>query len=144
MTDFEPLVSTGPIPSMLTSVAFVVCHVSVVDWPLSIVFGFADREAVGAAGAGGGGGGGGATFFLQAPTKRMMLSMNTNVINRLIECFTSFIKFYACATAGATSHALQAPLLNRFPYFQLQLGCELLPLNVNCFTFVPSASMEKI
>ena len=29
-------------------------------------------------------------------------------------------------------------------YFQLQLGCVLLPLNVNCFTFVPSASMLKI
>ncbi len=29
-------------------------------------------------------------------------------------------------------------------YFQLQLGCELLPLKVNCFCFVPSASIVQI
>jgi hypothetical protein len=51
---------------MVTSVAPVVCHVNVVGWPASTVFGFADSDAVGAV-AGGGGGGGGATFFLHAP-----------------------------------------------------------------------------
>jgi hypothetical protein len=30
VTGREPLASTVPMPSMLTSVAFVVCHVSVV------------------------------------------------------------------------------------------------------------------
>ena len=29
-------------------------------------------------------------------------------------------------------------------YFQLQLGCVFFPLNVNCFTLVPSASMDQI
>ncbi len=62
-----PLVSTGPIPSMLTSVAFVVCQVKVVGWPWFTVFGFAESDAVGAVGAGGGVGGGGATFFAHAP-----------------------------------------------------------------------------
>jgi hypothetical protein len=33
-----------------------------------MVFGFAVKEAVGAAGGGGGGGGAGVTFFLQAPS----------------------------------------------------------------------------
>jgi hypothetical protein len=28
-------------------------------------------------------------------------------------------------------------------YFQLQLGCVLLPLYVNCFTLVPSANIVK-
>jgi hypothetical protein len=52
---------------MVTSVAFEVCHVRVVDCPFSIVAGLALMVAVGAAaGGGGGGGGGGATFFLQA------------------------------------------------------------------------------
>src|SRR5579871_5667591 len=55
---------------MLTSVAFWVSQVSVVDWPLSMVLGLAVSDAVGAAGGGGGGGGGGATFFLQAPSVR--------------------------------------------------------------------------
>jgi hypothetical protein len=54
------------MPSMLTSVALVVCQVKVVAWPLSTEFGLAVSEAVGAGGGGGGGGGGGATFFLQA------------------------------------------------------------------------------
>jgi hypothetical protein len=68
VTCFDPLVFTAPIPSMLTSEAFVVCHVSVVDSPWLIVFGLADSEAVGAVGAGGGGGGGGAAFFAHAPS----------------------------------------------------------------------------
>jgi len=62
---------------MLTSVAFVVCQVSVVDWPWSRVFGFADSEAVGAVDAGGGGGGGGATFFAHAPRNMIVPSANT-------------------------------------------------------------------
>src|SRR5277367_6630773 len=66
LTVCDPLGCTAPTPSMLASVALLVCHVSVVDCPLSIVVGLAEIEAVGAAGGGGGGGGGGATFFLQA------------------------------------------------------------------------------
>ena len=56
------------MPSMLTSVALVVCQVNVVESPLLMELGLADSDAVGAAGGGGGGGGGGATFFLQAPS----------------------------------------------------------------------------
>src|SRR5215469_6610737 len=62
---------------MLTSVAFVVCQVSVEDWPLSIVSGLAVSVAVGAAGGGGGGGGGGACFLWHAPRKTIPLSART-------------------------------------------------------------------
>src|ERR1035438_7071785 len=34
--------------------------------------------------------------------------------------------------------------LNSSHYFQLQLGCVLAPLKVNCFTLLPSASMLQI
>ena len=69
VTDCDPLADDrANARSMLTSVALVVCQVSVVDWPFSTVLGLAVSEAVGAAGGGGGGGGGGATFFLQAPS----------------------------------------------------------------------------
>jgi hypothetical protein len=77
---------------MLTSVAFVVCQVRVVDWPWSRVFGFADSEAVGAVDGGGGGGGGGATFFAHAPRNMIAPSANTRaahlVVVVAILCFT--------------------------------------------------------
>jgi hypothetical protein len=73
---------------MLTSVAFVVCHVNVVEAPLSIVVGLALIDAVGAAGGGGGGGGGGATFFLQAPSIMTAPKANTRVIHFIRACFT--------------------------------------------------------
>src|SRR5258708_12906265 len=75
------------MPSMLMSVAFVVCHVSVVAPPLSTVFGLALSEAVGVAAGGGGGGGGGATFFLQAPNVMMALKANTSMIQFKLFCF---------------------------------------------------------
>jgi hypothetical protein len=88
----EPLVSTAPIPSILTSVALVVCHVSVVGWPGSSVFGFADSEAVGAVSEGGGGGGGGAAFFAHAPRNVIVPSANTRVLHLVnvivVSCFT--------------------------------------------------------
>jgi hypothetical protein len=68
---------------MVTSVAPVVCHVSVVGWPASTVFGLADSEAVGAV-AGGGGGGGGATFFLHAPRNMMAPSTARSAPNLVI------------------------------------------------------------
>jgi hypothetical protein len=73
---------------MLTSVAFVVCHVNVLEAPLSIVVGLALIDAVGAAGGGGGGGGGGATFFLQAPSIMTAPKANTRVIHFILACFT--------------------------------------------------------
>src|SRR5260370_35475366 len=93
---------------MLMSVAFVVCQVSVVDWPLSSVFGFADSEAVGAVGAGGGVGGGGATFFAHAPRNMIVPSANTRVLHLVIvvaisifvACFTEASSF-RCARMGA-------------------------------------------
>src|ERR1043165_7736418 len=74
---------------MLTSVALLVSHDRVVDWPFSTVFGFADNEAVGAGGGGGGGGGGGATFFLHAP--RLITSARTRirVVHFTLVCFIS-------------------------------------------------------
>jgi hypothetical protein len=82
--------------SMLTSVAFVVCHDSVVDWPALMVFGLAESEAVGAVASGGGGGGGGATFFAHAPRNTNIPSANIRATPRvivmadfnLIVCFT--------------------------------------------------------
>src|SRR5947209_8656142 len=48
LTCCEPFGCTAPTPlSMLTSVAFVVCHVSVVDCPLLTVSGLALKDAVG-------------------------------------------------------------------------------------------------
>src|SRR5437868_4794321 len=88
VTCCEPLGCTAPMPSMVTSVALVVCQVSVLDWPLSTVLGLALSEAVGAAGGGGGGGGGGATFFLQAPSVMMAPSANTTMIHFSLACFT--------------------------------------------------------
>jgi hypothetical protein len=69
------------------SVAFVVCQVSVVDWPFSIVFGFADNVAVGAAGGGGGGGGGGCTFFLQAPSSMIAANVIIRIAHFVVLCF---------------------------------------------------------
>src|SRR5438552_9934605 len=76
------------MPSMLTSVAFVVCQLSVVDCPLSMVLGLAVSEAVGAAGGGGGGGGGGGVFLWQAPRNKIAPNANTSVIHFSLCCFT--------------------------------------------------------
>src|ERR1700756_5906813 len=76
------------MPSMVTSLAFVVCQLSVVDCPFWIALGLADSEAVGAGGGGGGGGGGGATFFLQAPNIMMAPRMNTRAVHFIFGCFT--------------------------------------------------------
>src|SRR5271155_2193845 len=88
VTDCEPLACTAPTPSMLTSVALLVCHVRVVDCPCRTVFGFAVSEAVGAAGGGGGGGGGGGVFLWQAPRNRTAPKANTSVIHFILCCFT--------------------------------------------------------
>src|SRR5690242_12364269 len=93
------------MPSMLTSVAFVVCHVSVVDIPLSTLFGFAEIEAVGEGGGGGGGGGGGAAFFLQAPNVIMAPRMNTRVIHFIFGYFT----FSSCGACTRGSYARLKP-----------------------------------
>jgi hypothetical protein len=69
----------------------VVCHVSVVDIPLSMEFGFAESEAVGDGADGGGGGGGGACFFLQAPRNMMVPRTKTRVDHFTIECFTNLL-----------------------------------------------------
>lgn len=142
---------------MLTSVAFVVCQDSVADWPLSIVAGVADSVAVGAGGGGGGGGGGGATFFAHAPMNRIVPSANIKILHRFIvvaiECFTDSSIFLcarivACdlwdSRQGALSASRNTIFYLKTTYFQLQLGCVLTPAEVNCFTFVPSASMLQI
>src|ERR1700733_413431 len=65
-TEREPEAGKVPNPAIVTSVALVVCQVRVVDWPCSIVLGFAARVAVGVTGAGGGAAGVAfATFFAQ-------------------------------------------------------------------------------
>src|SRR6267154_2585239 len=77
-----------PAPlSIDTSVALVVWNVSVADWPLSMVSGFAVRDAVGAAGGGGGGGGGGGCFLWHAPRNRIALSANSRAKLLSVSCF---------------------------------------------------------
>src|SRR6202035_983388 len=76
------------MPSMLTSVASVVCQVSVGACPFSTVLGLAVSDAVGAAGGGGGGGGGGGVFLWQAPKNRIAPNANTRVIHFILCCFT--------------------------------------------------------
>src|ERR1700736_1355807 len=93
------------MPPILTSVAFVVCQVKVVDIPLSMELGFADKEAVGDGGGGGGGGGGGAALFLQAPNIMMAPRMNTRVDHLTIECFT--ISSLGVCTHGHCANALR-------------------------------------
>src|SRR5258705_13209461 len=90
------------MPSMLTSVAFMVSHVRVVDPPLSTVFGLALSDAVGFAAGGGGGGGGGATFFLQAPNVMMALKANTSMIHCNLLCF-NFSSLRNCAAPRLSS-----------------------------------------
>src|ERR1700674_4050160 len=93
------------MPSMLTSVAFVVSQVSVVDCPFSMVLGFAVSEAVGAGGGGGGGGGGG-VFLWQAPRNRIAPKANTSEIHFSLCCFT----FPPCGVARCCpQRALQNP-----------------------------------
>ena len=65
ITFLEPLGSTLPMPSMVTSVAKSVVQVRVEACPAMMVLGFAVSVAVGA-GAGGGGGGGGRGRLLLA------------------------------------------------------------------------------
>src|SRR6266849_1516049 len=84
-TDCVPLGCTAPIPSMETSVALLVCQVSVADCPFWIVFGSTEIDAVGDAVGGGGGGGGGAAFFLQAPNI-MMAPKATTSVNHFMRC----------------------------------------------------------
>src|SRR5689334_16154206 len=76
------------MPSMLTSVALVVCQVSVAVCPLSIEFGLAESDAVGAGGGGGGGGGGVGGCFLQAPNIMIAPRMNTRVAHFNLGYFT--------------------------------------------------------
>jgi hypothetical protein len=83
----EPFASTLFGPSV-TSSALVVCHVSVTDWPFSMVVGFAVRVAVGAGGGGGGGGGAGCTFFLQAPNIMIVARVTINIAHFIFLCFT--------------------------------------------------------
>src|SRR5580704_7288515 len=92
-------------------------------------------EAVGLGGGGGGGGGGGAAFFLQAPrTSRALSAAIRN--SHFMVCFTLFL-------LRPESFAFQGQTKCIY-YFQLQFGCVLCPVKVNCCTLLPSASMLQI
>jgi hypothetical protein len=68
----------------MTSAAFSVRHVRVVDWPASMVVGFAEIEAVGAAGGGGGCAGALGGGFLQAPTASITAKVLTSNVNFIL------------------------------------------------------------
>src|SRR5215467_13214331 len=108
VADCEPLGCTAPTPSMLTSVALVVCQFFVVDWPLLIVLGSAVSDAVGAAG-GGGGGGGGATFFLHPPQIRMALNAYNNIIHFSFGFTFSSLKVMRVIQSLVVSFATTSP-----------------------------------
>jgi hypothetical protein len=91
---------------MLTSVAFCVCHVSVVDCPAWIESGFAESDAVGA-GGGGGGGGGGAAFFFAHPTIKASAAAQI----KMDECFLTF-NVSSCKKMSLAPN-----------YLKLQFGC---------------------
>src|SRR5260370_16185932 len=112
------------MPSMLTSVACVVCQVRVVDWPASRVFGLADSDAVGAAAEGGAGGGGGATFLWHAPRNRIAPRAKISVAHLadvlVIRCFTDSSSFL-CARIVACDLQIHGrahfrPAANRFSF----------------------------
>src|SRR5271157_3150140 len=78
VTFMEPLGSTLPMPSMLTSLAKSVFQVSVEACPAEIALGFAVSMAVGAGSlAAGGGGGGGGCFLAQAAASRITARAGT-------------------------------------------------------------------
>jgi hypothetical protein len=81
-------------------------------------------EAVGAGGGGGGGGGGGAAFFLHAPSIRRALRLIISTNHFILDCFT-----FGSSYDPKGSPWGQTKLCN---YFQLQLGCVLRPVKVNC------------
>src|SRR5579859_5793573 len=141
---------------MDTSVALLVCQVSEADCPAWIEVGFTEIDAVGAGGGGGGGGGGGAAFFLQAPSSRRALNATNNRNHFSLSCFT-FIPPYDPRHARGSDEVsviyyfglqmITFTASTRFAatnYFQLQFGCEFCPLNVNCWTLLPSANIDQI
>jgi hypothetical protein len=75
VTFIEPLGSTLPMPSMLTSLEKSVDHVNVEACPATMLLGFAVNIAVGAGAGGGGAGVGAGGFFLeQAATARRIIN----------------------------------------------------------------------
>src|SRR3954447_13321534 len=105
------------MPSMLTSFAFSVRHVNVVDCPAVMLSGFAESDAVGAAGGGGGGGGGAEGFFLAQPPTSIRAARANTTRNFLVLSFTS-----------SSNKVQQNRIANTIyrdtrRYFQLQLGC---------------------
>ena len=58
-----------------------------------------------------------------------------------------YMTFFRCLWHPDTNlifHYIYFHCIYRPDYFQLQLGCVLTPLDVNFFTFVPSASIVHI
>src|SRR5215467_6271542 len=100
-----------------------------------MLLGSTEIEAVGVGGGGGGGGGGGVFFFPHAPIIKAVLRATINTSHLILDCFT-FIP-------PATQSSFLGPDEVIY-YFQLQFGCVLRPVNVNCWTLEPSASMPQI
>src|SRR3974390_224115 len=99
----EPLGSTFPMPSMLTSLAKSVFHVSVEAWPATIALGLAVSIAVGAGAEGGGTGVGAGGFFLeQAVTARTIAKAEISLSHCIRSSFT-FVSPIARALASVTA-----------------------------------------
>src|SRR5271165_4744502 len=148
VTFIEPLGSTFPIPSMLTSLAKSVFQVSVEAWPATIAFGLAVSIAVGAGAAGGGTGAGAGGFFLEQAVTVKMIAKAEMRLSHFIRCSFNFVSPIARALASVTaeggrcsSRSYGGPTLS---YLKLQFGCVFSPLLVNWRTWLPSASMLQI
>ena len=131
-----PLACMEPIPlSMEMLLASVTFQLKVEDWPRSIeegsatnrvMLGAAGGGAGAAAGGGGGGGGGGGAFFLHPAANNANIRQTPMVlIFRLSNMNLSLLK--GCRE-----------------FYLAHIGVQFLPVVVNCFNWVPSASIVQI
>ena len=147
-TLLEPLGSTLPMPSILTSVAKSVDHVSVEACPATIVGGFATSIALGAGAGGGGTGVGGVGFFLLQPaTARISTRAETTLIHCIL-CNFNFVlpsreHSHQFMAAGGMCSFRSIDIL-KLSYLKLQLGCVFSPVLVSWRTWLPSANMLQI
>jgi len=98
---------------MLTSVAFVVCHVSVEEPPLSTASGLAVSDAVGCGGGGGGGGGGGAAFLWHALSSIIALNANMSAKYLKVDRFNFFLPNFR-ASCDARFKFIKAVLMHKY------------------------------
>src|SRR3974377_1251905 len=137
------------MPSMETSLAKSVFHVSVEAWPATIALGLAVSIAVGAGAAGGGTGVGAGGFFLEQAVTVKTIAKAEMRLSHFIRCSFNFVSPIARALASVTAEngrcsSRSFVCAKNLSYLKLQFGWVFSPLLVNCRTWLPSASMLHI